>query len=104
MSLANKRILTLPKSFTPCTIRELLIQLYIPKNGNIFLRIERAVTVNGSYQPINTTVGAGDTINLNFTQVETSQAYLPSQKLPDIVYEDNDIIVINKPAGQKNSS
>ncbi|KRN03921.1 ribosomal large subunit pseudouridine synthase [Holzapfeliella floricola DSM 23037 = JCM 16512] len=57
--------------------------------------------MNGSYQPINTTVGAGDTINLNFTQVETSQAYLPSQKLPDIVYEDNDIIVINKPAGQK---
>lgn len=69
--------------------------------ATFFLRIERAVTVNGSYQPINTTVGAGDTINLNFTQVETSQAYLPSQKLPDIVYEDNDIIVINKPAGQK---
>ncbi|MEJ6348657.1 RluA family pseudouridine synthase [Holzapfeliella sp. He02] len=101
MSLPNERTLTLPQNFTPCTIRELLTQLYIPKKWQHFLRIEKAVTINGSYKPINTTVFAGDTINLTFTQVDSTQTYLPSRNLPDIVYEDTDIIIINKPAGQK---
>ncbi|MGX4763234.1 RluA family pseudouridine synthase [Holzapfeliella sp. JNUCC 72] len=101
MSLPNKRTLILPQSFTPCTIRELLTQLYIPKKWQHFLRIEKAVTVNGGYKPINSTVSPGDTISLEFTQVESAQTYLPSENLPDIVYENADIIIINKPAGQK---
>ncbi len=50
----------------------------------------------------NELVKPGDTVTLDLNQVESLQGDYPaSGSMPDIVYEDDNILIINKPKGQK---
>ena len=59
---------------------------------------EGAVTVNGKTVAKNYKVAKGDAVEINYPEPEDSEA-LPENIPLDIVYEDDDIIVVNKPVG-----
>jgi len=84
------------------TIRELLKKWLIPKKWQHFFRIQQDVLINGQYHSFNTIVQNGDVITLNFNfPPRTEQHYLPGNDPIEVVYEDDDIIVVNKSAGKK---
>ncbi|WP_308635620.1 RluA family pseudouridine synthase [Paenibacillus silvisoli] len=59
---------------------------------------EQGITVNGERVYTNDRVGAGDRIELRMEQ-EESDDILPEPMELDIVYEDADVLVVNKPPG-----
>ena len=59
---------------------------------------EGAVTVNGKAVAKNYKVAKGDAVEITLPEPEAAEA-LPENIPLDIVYEDDDIIVINKPVG-----
>lgn len=84
------------------SVSDLLRELLVPRKWRHFLRIEKKVLVNGQYLNFNELVKPGDTVTLDLNQVESLQGEYPaSGSMPDIVYEDDNILVINKPKGQK---
>jgi len=84
------------------SIRELLKKWLIPKKWQHFFRIQEDVLINGQYHSFNTIVQDQDVITLNFNfPPRTEQHYLPGHDPVDVVYEDDDIIVVNKAAGKK---
>ncbi|MBD5432370.1 MAG: RluA family pseudouridine synthase [Lactobacillus sp.] len=94
--------LTYPNDFPPITVDTLMRQLLLPRKWRHFLRTEKKILINDHYLPLNFLVKAGDKIQITLDHVETLQhPYLPNGKIPDIVYEDRNILVINKPSGQK---
>ncbi|MCR1917272.1 RluA family pseudouridine synthase [Lactobacillus taiwanensis] len=91
-----------PKDYSQTSVDKLMRKLLIPRKWRHFLRTENKILVNGKYFPLNFLVKAGDKIDIYLDQVESEQQIYPaSGKLPEIIYEDSDILVINKPAGQK---
>ena len=56
------------------------------------------ITVNGSSVNKNYKLRSGDAISIDYPPVESSEA-IPEDIPLDIIYEDNDIVVINKPSG-----
>ena len=94
--------LTYPEYLMPMSVDELMRKLLIPRKWRHFLRSEKKILINGKYLPLNFLVKPGDRIEIQLDHVESDQQTYPaSGKLPEIVYEDSDILVINKPAGQK---
>ena len=59
---------------------------------------EGAVTVNGKTIAKNYKLSKGDAVEITLPEPEAAEA-LPENIPLDIIYEDNDIIVINKPVG-----
>ncbi|QTQ39642.1 RluA family pseudouridine synthase [Lactobacillus taiwanensis] len=91
-----------PKDYSQRSVDKLMRKLLIPRKWRHFLRTENKILVNGKYLPLNFLVKAGDKIDIYLDQVESEQQTYPaSGKLPEIIYEDSDVLVINKPAGQK---
>lgn len=84
------------------TVRQLLQRLLIPRKWQHELRSSQQILINGAYRSMNQLVEFGDQIQLQLTGVQTLQGEYPaSGKLPKIIYEDADLLVIDKPAGQK---
>lgn len=91
-----------PKDYSQTSVDKLMRKLLIPRKWRHFLRTENKILVNGKYLPLNFLVKSGDKIDIYLDQVESEQQTYPaSGKLPEIIYEDSDVLVINKPAGQK---
>lgn len=58
-----------------------------------------SVLVNGAFRYLTHLLSAGDTLTIHIQETESS-AKLPPTELPlEILYEDEDILVVNKPAG-----
>ncbi|QNQ81952.1 RluA family pseudouridine synthase [Lactobacillus sp. PV012] len=94
--------LTYPLTFTPLSVDKVMRKLLIPRKWRHFLRSENKILINDKYLPLNFLVKPGDRIKILLDHVESLQhPYPPSGHLPDIIYEDKNILVINKPAGQK---
>lgn len=91
-----------PENNEQLTIRDLLKKWLIPKKWQHFLRTQQDILINGSYHSFNTIVQNNDVITLNFNfPPRSEQHYLPGDHPIDVVYEDDDIIVVNKAAGRK---
>lgn len=91
-----------PTNLKPISVDELMRKLLIPRKWRHFLRAENKILVNGKYLPINFLIKPGDKIDIYLDHVESDQQTYPaSGNLPQVVYEDSDILIINKPAGQK---
>ncbi|MCT3602935.1 RluA family pseudouridine synthase [Lactobacillus acidophilus] len=91
-----------PKNLNPLPVNEVLRKLLIPRKWRHYLRIERNVTINGTYHHFNEQVFPGDRINIKLDRIDSLQQIYPaSGNLPNIVYEDDDVLVINKKKGQK---
>lgn len=94
--------LSYPINRKPISVDTLLHQLLIPRKWRHYLRIEKNILINNQYRNFNELVVPNDKIQLNLTHVESQQQIYPaSNQLPKIVYEDKNIIIIDKPAGQK---
>lgn len=91
-----------PDSRPDISVDELMRQLLIPRKWRHFLRSEKQILINNRYLPLNFLIHSGDHIQINLDHVESfQQIYQPSGHLPDVIYEDDNVLVINKPAGQK---
>lgn len=91
-----------PSDRPKISVDQLMRQLLIPRKWRHFLRTERKITINGKYLPLNFEIHPNDEICITLDQVFSQQSPYPaSNHLPDIVYEDENVLVINKPAGQK---
>lgn len=94
--------LTYPSNYPDITVDKLMRQLLIPRKWRHFLRSEKNILINGKYLPINFLLHASDKIQINLTHIESlQQTYQPSGHLPKVIYEDDNVLVIDKPAGQK---
>ena len=89
------------------SLRELLHnQWLLPKRFIHYLRSRRQVLVNGNYHSVNTIVHPDDQITLLFQGDEfrnpNNNQYIPTQKPQlEVLFENRDLIVVNKPRGQK---
>lgn len=91
-----------PQDRKKITVRQLLKELLIPRKWQHLLRITKTVIVNNSYRNFNEMILPGDKISfeINFTE-SNQQTYPASGKSPSVIYEDSDVLVINKEKGQK---
>ena len=61
---------------------------------------ENAILLNGQSVHVNTIVHAGDTVSVALSErTPREDLYCANAAKPDIVYEDDDLLVLNKPAG-----
>ena len=91
-----------PENLNPCSVNDLLRQLLIPRKWRHFLRVEQKVLVNGSYYHFNQKVKPNDKVELWLDHVESKQHIYPeSGKIPEVIYENDNLLIINKHAGQK---
>ena len=62
-------------------------------------KMPESILVNGVWYYLTQTLSAGDLLKVHIQETESSEK-IPPTKLPlTIVYEDEDILVVNKPAG-----
>lgn len=86
----------------PLSIRAALQHWLIPRKWQHELRVQRSILVNNTYQPFNHLVHDGDQIDLTLNLQLPQQHYLPAAQVNfTVVYEDSDLLIINKPAGIK---
>ena len=72
---------------------------YSMQNLTLLKKMPESILKNGEWSYMQTTLQAGDILTVRI-QEETFSPNIPAVNLPiDIVYEDEDIIVINKAAG-----
>ena len=72
---------------------------YSMQNLTLLKKMPESILKNGEWSYMQTTLQAGDILTVRIHE-ETSSPNIPAVNLPiDIVYEDEDIIVINKAAG-----
>lgn len=89
-----------------CSLRYLLAhQWLLPRRFIHYLRIRRNVLVNDRYQPVSQPVHPGDQVALYFCGDEfrtAESSYVPATD-PHlrVMFENRDLLVVNKPAGQK---
>lgn len=80
-------------------------QLLIPKHLIFSLRTNKRVLVNNKYLPMNFAIKSGDEVDLTFIENDFSlsvQNLIPDDSIkPDILYEDDNLLVVNKPSGFK---
>lgn len=97
----------LPTGQSQRSLRSLLHDQWLLPNRYIhFLRCRRHVLLSGRYAYMNTVVASGDQVALFFNGDEfrtpTANDYLPtSAPQVDILFENRDLVVVNKPQGQK---
>lgn len=61
---------------------------------------ENAILLNGQSVHVNAIVHAGDTVSVVLSErTPRADLYCANAAKPDIVYEDDDLLVLNKPAG-----
>lgn len=98
--------LTVKNLTSPTTVRQYLSKhLWIPKHLIFALRKQQHVWVNEEYRPMSFPIKNGEKLQLTFVDHDFS---LPVQNLmaddsvkPTILYEDDDVLVVNKPRGYK---
>lgn len=72
---------------------------YSSQNLAEIKRMPKSILVNGTHYYMRDRLAAGDLLTVNICETKCSKN-IPPVRLPlNIVYEDEDIIVINKPAG-----
>lgn len=94
--------LTISQNENNQNVDQIMRNLLIPRKWRHFLRIEKNILVNDKYLPLNFKVHTNDLITIKLNHVESLQQQYPaSGNMPNIIYENADVLVINKPAGQK---
>ena len=80
----------------PCSIRSFLSQKGISQNNWRKIKNEGTILVNNIPAPINQRLQPGDTVTFNLPVQPSS--VVPEQGSLSIIYEDSDLIVVDKPA------
>lgn len=72
---------------------------YSSQNLSRIKRMPLSIMVNGSHYYMRDTLKAEDRLTVHIQETKSSEKIPPSEIPLNIIYEDEDIIVINKPAG-----
>ncbi len=86
--------------FVGLTVKEILInELGFSKRAITSLKSrEDGILINGSHATVRAKIKENDVLVINCDDVDNNQDKLiPSSVLPEIIYEDEDIIAVNKP-------
>ena len=91
---------TIPESQNGLRVEQFLRRKgYSRQNFTEIKRMPQSILVNGIHYYMRQTLAAGDHLQVCICETESSEK-IPPVKLPlNIVYEDEDILVINKPSG-----
>ena len=91
---------SITKDFENMTILAYLKSLGFSRQCVIALKKqEKGILLNGVWAYVNNTLSVGDILTLTLSDEESSEK-IPPIKLPlDILYEDDNIIVVDKPSG-----
>lgn len=72
---------------------------YSRQNLTKLKKMHESVLVNGIWYHLNETLKVGDVLTIHIQETECSEKIPPTRLPLDIIYEDEDILVVNKPAG-----
>lgn len=73
-------------------------KLYTDKAIIALKKTPEGILKNGIWAYVNEKVSSGDILTVNFMEESVSENIVPEKLNIDIVYEDEDILVVNKPA------
>jgi 23S rRNA pseudouridine1911/1915/1917 synthase len=91
--------LVIPENWKNVTIDQILKEHWqAPKKLIHIMRMDKDIKVNGEYLPWNHSLSTGDIVQINLFK-ETDYGVLPSYGELNVLYEDDHLIVVNKPAG-----
>lgn len=96
--------LLMPTDFPSMTVKELLENHFlIPRKTRHFLRVKKHVRVNGELIHWQHPIQAGDELTLTFDRDDYPDKEIPmgQAKLVSPLYEDEHLIIVNKPEGMK---
>ncbi|MBS6678396.1 MAG: RluA family pseudouridine synthase [Clostridiales bacterium] len=83
----------------PCTLGEYLRARGFSRQIIIHLKkTPMGIQVNGQWAYVRTVLQAGDLVTIHLSETEFSEKIPPVPMELDILYEDQDILVVNKPA------
>jgi len=81
------------------TIQQFLkLRLYTSKAIIALKKTPEGILLNGTWAYVNQKISSGDILTVHIVETEISEKIVPEHIPLDIVYEDDDILVINKPA------
>lgn len=95
---------TITNHFADTSIKELLeVHLLIPRKIRHFLRTKKQVTIKGQPVTWQTRVPLGEDLTLTFDDQDypERQVIFGDKSLVEVLYEDDHLIVVNKPEGMK---
>ena len=85
-------------SDVPCTVGEYLKKKGYSRQIIIHLKkTEHGILQNGEWAYVRTPIVPGDVLKITLLEESASEHILPVPMEPDIVYEDEDLLVVNKP-------
>ena len=90
---------------TTCNDNEKTVEAFLKEHGfthQVLVNLKKTnngITRNGVWAYTNEKISAGDKISVHIVENCNSDNILPIKIPLDIAYEDDDLIVINKPAG-----
>ncbi len=94
---------TIPESYSGKTLKEFLYgELHISRATLTKLKkLPMGITLNGNHATVRAFISVGDTLELQIEDRadEENEYVLPIGVLPQIVYEDDSVMVLNKPYG-----
>lgn len=89
---------TITPSDVPCTVGEYLKNKGYSRQIIIHLKkTEHGILQNGEWAYVRTPLVPGDVLKITLLEESASEHILPVPMEPDIVYEDEDLLVVNKP-------
>ena len=85
--------------FVGLTVKEILTdRLGFSKRAITALKSRPdGILINGEHVTVRATVKEGDVLCINCADESDAEKLVPSSVLPDVIYEDNDLIALNKP-------
>lgn len=90
---------TINEAFQGNTILQFLKKhLYTDKTIINLKKTPEGILLNGTWAYVNQKISAGDILVVKILETASSENILPENSDIDIVYEDEDILVVNKPA------
>lgn len=91
--------LTIPKEYDGVQIKTVLRKHFRLSSALMTaLKTEDGITLNGAHANVTEQVHTGDVLVLRIREA-ASENIVPTQMVLDILYEDEDILAVNKPAG-----
>ncbi|MGF2941377.1 RluA family pseudouridine synthase [Enterococcus xiangfangensis] len=99
-----KFTMTLPQQFTEMTVKDLLEKEWlVPRKVRHFIRTRKGLLINGATCHFQDLVHPGDriTVILETSDYPERQILLGDPSLITVLYEDEHLIIVNKPAGMK---
>lgn len=89
---------TITPSDVPCTVGEYLKKKGYSRQIIIHLKkTEHGILQNGEWAYVRTPLVPGDVLKITLLEESASEHILPVPMEPDIIYEDEDLLVVNKP-------